>query len=90
MQLLSDDDQNLAGMTRAELDAAWDLWFELAQHTNSFDPPYTHGVFQTVDIERLRQEAQGPAASTGGSSELSAGTAGTEGPESPQSTTKSL
>ncbi len=37
-------------MTRAELEAAWDLWFELAQHTNDFDEPYTHGVFQGVQL----------------------------------------
>lgn len=57
MQLLSDDDQNLRGMTMAELEAAWDLWFELAQHTNDFDPPYTHGVFQTVDLAALADAA---------------------------------
>ena len=32
-------------MTPEELDRAWDLWFDLAQTTNDFDPPYTHGVF---------------------------------------------
>ncbi|HEX5052936.1 MAG TPA: hypothetical protein VFZ65_14265 [Planctomycetota bacterium] len=56
MELLSEDDQNLKGMTRAELEAAWDLWFELARHTDDFDPPYTHGVFQTVDVDALRRE----------------------------------
>lgn len=45
MQLLSDDDLNLKDMTPEELDAAWNLWFDLAQSTNDFDPPYTHGVF---------------------------------------------
>jgi len=45
MELLSEDDLNLKGMTREELDRAWDLWFDLAQATNDFDPPYTHGVF---------------------------------------------
>jgi hypothetical protein len=45
MQMLSDDDLNLKDMTREELDRAWDLWFDLAQSTNDFDPPYTHGVF---------------------------------------------
>lgn len=42
--MLSDDDVNLAGMSAEELDAAWDLWFDLAQATNEFDPAYTHGV----------------------------------------------
>jgi hypothetical protein len=42
--MLSDDDLNLQSMSDEELDAAWDLWFDLAQETNAFDPPYTHGV----------------------------------------------
>lgn len=45
MQMLSEDDLDLRGMTDEELGAAWDLWFDLAQATNEFDPPYTHGVF---------------------------------------------
>ncbi len=44
MQMLSDDDLNIRSMTDEELEAAWDLWFDLAQDTNPFDPPYTHGV----------------------------------------------
>ena len=48
MQMLSEDDLNLRGMTDKELDAAWDLWFDLAQETNEFDPPYTHGVFVPI------------------------------------------
>lgn len=35
-------------MTDAELAAAWNLWFSLAQTTNDSDPPYTHGVFVNV------------------------------------------
>ena len=45
MELLSEDDLNLKDMTWEELDRAWDLWFDLAQATNDFDPPWTHGVF---------------------------------------------
>lgn len=45
MQMLSDDDVNIRQMTRDELDAAWDLWFDLAQSTNDADPEYEHGVF---------------------------------------------
>ena len=45
MKLLSEDDLNLREMTMEELERAFDLWFDLAQHTNDFDPPYTHGVF---------------------------------------------
>lgn len=56
MELLSEDDMNLLDMTMAELEAAWDLWFELAQSTNAADPEYTHGVFQLVDMEALRRE----------------------------------
>jgi hypothetical protein len=39
--MLSDDDVNLVEMSDEELDAAWDLWFDLAQPTNESDPPYT-------------------------------------------------
>ena len=45
MNLLSEDDLDIAELSPAELDAAWDLWFDLAQATNEDDPPYTHGVF---------------------------------------------
>lgn len=58
MELLSEDDLNLKNMTREELDRAWDLWFDLAQSTNDFDPPYTHGVF--VLCEPGPQPAQTP------------------------------
>jgi len=58
MELLSEDDLNLKDMTPEELDRAWDLWFDLAQTTNDFDPPYTHGVF--VLFDRLPQPAQEP------------------------------
>jgi hypothetical protein len=50
MELLSEDDLNLREMTPAELDRAWDLWFDLAQATNDFDPPYTHGVFVLCEV----------------------------------------
>jgi hypothetical protein len=43
--MLSDDDLNLRDLTDEELERAWDLWFELAQATNDWDPPYSHGVF---------------------------------------------
>jgi hypothetical protein len=58
MEMLSDDDLNLRQMTPEELDLAWDLWFDLAQATNDFDPPYTHGAFVLCQ----RQPAGGPAA----------------------------
>ena len=48
MKLLSDDDLDLAGMSDEELTAAWDLWFDLAQATNDYDPPWTHGVFAGI------------------------------------------
>jgi hypothetical protein len=51
MELLSEDDLNLKEMTREELDRAWDLWFDLAQATNDFDPPYTHGVFVLCGLD---------------------------------------
>jgi hypothetical protein len=49
MQMLSEDDLNIRDMTSEELDAAWDLWFDLAQSTNDADPPYSHGVFASRD-----------------------------------------
>jgi hypothetical protein len=52
MELLSEDDLNLKDMSREELDRAWDLWFDLAQTTNDFDPPWTHGVFVLCDLEQ--------------------------------------
>jgi hypothetical protein len=45
MPMLSEDDLNLRDMSDDELDAAWDLWFDLAQTTNDSDPLYSHGVF---------------------------------------------
>jgi hypothetical protein len=45
MRMLSEDDLNLRNMSADELDAAWDLWFDLAQTTNDSDPLYSHGVF---------------------------------------------
>ena len=54
MAMLSDDDLNLRELTDEELDRAWDLWFDLAQTTNEWDPPYTHGVF--VGLEREEED----------------------------------
>jgi hypothetical protein len=52
--MLSEDDLNLREMTPEELEKAWDLWFDLAQATNDFDPPYTHGVFVPVGAGHRR------------------------------------
>ena len=52
MPMLSDDDVNLRDLSAEELDAAWDLWFDLAQTTNDTDPPYSHGVFQFAATSR--------------------------------------
>ena len=62
MALLSEDDLNLRDLTEEELACAWELWFELAQATNDWDPPYEHGVF--VGIERSAPDR--PAAGRGG------------------------
>jgi len=51
MQMLSEDDLDLKGMTAEELERTWDLWFDLAQSTNGADPPYTHGVLVLVAAE---------------------------------------
>jgi len=61
VQLLSDDDLNLRAMTDDELDAAWDLWFDLAQWTNEYDPPFMHGVFVNLTWADLGRPG-GPAA----------------------------
>ena len=45
MAVLSEDDLNLRDLTEEELASAWELWFELAQATNDWAPPYEHGVF---------------------------------------------
>ena len=50
MPMLSDDDLNLAELTEDELARAWDLWFDLAQTTNEWDPLYTHGVFVEMEL----------------------------------------
>ena len=46
--MLSEDDVNLRELSDEELERAWELWFELAQATNAWDPPYSHGVFVGV------------------------------------------
>lgn len=61
MELLSEDDLNLAGMTEEELDRAWNLWFDLAQATNDFDPLYTHGVFVLCTLDDLRPAPAEPS-----------------------------
>jgi hypothetical protein len=59
MELLSEDDLNLKDMTPEELDLAWDLWFDLAQATNDFDPPWTHGVFLLCEPPSITPSAHG-------------------------------
>jgi hypothetical protein len=62
MQMLSDDDLDLHGMSDEELEAAWDLWFDLAQETNDFDPPYSHGVFVLCGEDRPADPTGEPVA----------------------------
>lgn len=62
MAMLSDDDLNLRDMTDEELERAWDFWFDLAQTTNDWDPPYEHGVF--VGMEAIPASVPGPARGT--------------------------
>lgn len=57
MAMLSDDDLSLRDLTDDELERAWDLWFELAQTTNAWDPPYSHGVFADVGARSPSVEA---------------------------------
>ncbi len=58
MQMLGEDDFDLREMTDENLEAAWDLWFDLAQDTNEFDPPYSHGVFVPIRWSKSRVESQ--------------------------------
>lgn len=58
MPMLSDDDLNLHDMTDEEIDRAWDLWFDLAQATNEWDPAYSHGVFVGLEETARDGEAQ--------------------------------
>jgi hypothetical protein len=61
MSMLSEDDVNLADLSAEELDAAWDLWFDLAQSTSDSDPPYSHGVFvSAVTSASKSQNSQRP------------------------------
>jgi hypothetical protein len=53
MKLLSDEDLDLRNLSDEELAKAWDLWFDLAQHTNDHDPPYSHGVFAGLEWKDL-------------------------------------
>jgi hypothetical protein len=50
MTMLSEDDLSLEGLSDEELALAWDFWFDLAQATADFAPPYTHGVFQLANL----------------------------------------
>ena len=65
MPMLSDDDLNLAELTDDELAQAWNLWFDLAQTTNEWDPPYTHGVFVGTALPPTRSATQTSAVITG-------------------------
>ncbi len=60
MQMLSEDDVNLRELSDEELDRAWDLWFDLAQATNDWDPPYTHGVFVNLATGSLPADGKPP------------------------------
>jgi hypothetical protein len=59
MPMLSEDDINLADLSDEELDAAWDLWFDLAQSTNDSDPPYSHGVLVNALDECFKRKLSG-------------------------------
>ena len=48
MQMLKEDDVNLRELSDEQLDLAWDLWFDLVQTTNDWDPPYSHGVLANL------------------------------------------
>ena len=58
MTMLSDDDLNLLELTSEELNRAWDLWFDLAQATNEWDPPYSHGVLVGMQVASRSPEEE--------------------------------
>lgn len=58
MPMLSEDDLNLRDLNAEELDAAWDLWFDLAQTTNDSDPPYSHGVFVNARVSVAHEHGE--------------------------------
>lgn len=60
--MLSEDDLNLQDLSEEDLDRAWDLWFELAQATNDWDPPYSHGVFADLREPPSRASDRAPGA----------------------------
>jgi hypothetical protein len=64
MTMLSEDDLNLGNLSDEELDLAWDLWFDIAQTTNAWDPAYSHGVFvgmqPKIDEGESGQESGAP------------------------------
>jgi hypothetical protein len=45
---------------RPTREAAWDLWFDLAQATNESDPPYTHGALAYASMDVLAKEWPAP------------------------------
>jgi len=61
--MLSEDDLNLRELTDDELVRAWDLWFDLAQATNEWDPAYSHGVLVGVEEASRSTPANGHLAS---------------------------
>ena len=65
MRMLSEDDVNLKDLSAEELDAAWDLWFDIAQTTNEADPPYSHGVFAGVKPTVRWSQAEANSEPTG-------------------------
>jgi hypothetical protein len=70
--MLSDDDVNLGEMSDQELEAAWDLWFDLAQATNESDPPFTHGAlaYASINVSTKDRRATRP---TGPGTDVSSG-----------------
>lgn len=59
MPMLSEDDVNLSDLSAEELDAAWDLWFDLAQPTNDSDPLYSHGVLVSAVTTASHERSAG-------------------------------
>ena len=51
-EFMSEEDLDIAQMSRDELYAYWDMWLEQAQSSNDIDKnTYSHGVFTLMEME---------------------------------------
>ncbi len=59
-EFLSEEDLDLQNLSKAELEAYWDMWFRQAQATNHLDyNRYSHGVFMDTTDPAAQPDADG-------------------------------